>query len=102
MREAGTRVFRNEITRNPWVWGALALCAALLLSAAYAPGLRDVLDVHDPGWRGWVVVAGLGALPTLALQLCAVVAPRERARSVGSAHRASGVVARASRPADQG
>src|SRR3990170_8504862 len=98
MRESGTRVFRNEITRNPWVWAALALCAALLLSATYAPGLRDVLDVHDPGFRGWVVVAGLGALPTLALQLWAVLMPGERARSVRNAWRASAEAARASRP----
>jgi len=100
MREAGTRVFRNEITRNPWIWGALALCAALLLSAAYAPGLRDVLDVHDPGLRGWAVVLGLGALPTLAVQLAAAAASRRQARSVSGAYRARAAVAQAPRPRD--
>jgi Ca2+-transporting ATPase len=102
MREPGTRAVRNEITRNPWIWGALALCVALLLSAAYAPGLREVLDVRDPGWRGWAVIAGLGALPTLALQLGAGAAPGERARSVRSVCRAPGAVARPPRPPDQG
>jgi Ca2+-transporting ATPase len=28
MRDRGTHLIRNDITRNPYVWGALALCVA--------------------------------------------------------------------------
>jgi Ca2+-transporting ATPase len=38
MRESGSGFFRNEITQNPFIWGALALCVGLLLLAVYLPG----------------------------------------------------------------
>ncbi|HZD54938.1 MAG TPA: HAD-IC family P-type ATPase, partial [Candidatus Aquicultoraceae bacterium] len=63
MRERDSGILRNEITRNPWVWGALLLCAGLLLSAVYLPPLSRVLRVVDPGPAGWAVVAALSPVP---------------------------------------
>ena len=57
------RVFDNEITRNPWVWGALGLCLALVLLAVYAPVLSEVLRLADPGMTGWLVIAVASVLP---------------------------------------
>jgi len=37
LRSPASGVVRNEITRNPWVWGALALCSVLLAAAVYLP-----------------------------------------------------------------
>ena len=45
MREPGSPLLANEITRNPWVWGALALCSGLLLAAVAIPGARLVLQI---------------------------------------------------------
>lgn len=53
----------NDVTRNRWVWGAVALCVGLLLVAAYVPVIADVLEVIPPGPRGWGLVLGLSAVP---------------------------------------
>jgi Ca2+-transporting ATPase len=63
MRERGSSFLRNDITGNPFVWGALALCTGLLLAAVYVPGLADVLKVADPGVKGWVVVISMSLVP---------------------------------------
>jgi Ca2+-transporting ATPase len=39
MRVPESGLFNNEITRTPYVWGALALCLGLLLLAVYWPPL---------------------------------------------------------------
>jgi Ca2+-transporting ATPase len=65
MREPGTPVLRNAITRNPWVWGALALCAALLLLAVAVPGARRVLEVYPLDGTAWLLVAAASLAPTL-------------------------------------
>lgn len=53
------------MTRNPFVWGALALCAGLLLAVAYVPALAAVLGLEAPGAEGWALVLVLGALPVV-------------------------------------
>jgi P-type Ca2+ transporter type 2C len=68
MRDRGSGLADNEIVRNPWIWGALALCLVLLLAAVYLPGLNTVLKVTDPGLSGWFLVAGSSVLPLLAGQ----------------------------------
>ncbi len=69
MRDSGSSFFRNDITRNPFVWGALALCTGLLLAAVYIPGLAGVLKVADPGVKGWVVVMVMSLIPWVIGQL---------------------------------
>ncbi|MFW6107162.1 MAG: cation-translocating P-type ATPase [bacterium] len=63
MREPGSRLFRNDIARNPFVWGALALCAVMLLAATYTPALALVLKVAAPPLQGWLVILGMSLLP---------------------------------------
>jgi Ca2+-transporting ATPase len=65
MRDRGTDPLRNEITANPYIWGALAICVALLLLAVYLPGLSDLLSTVNPGLNGWLLVLGMSFLPTL-------------------------------------
>lgn len=69
MRELHTSIWRNEITGNPFVWGALALCVVLLLIAVYVPGLASILSVVDPGLNGWLLVAGASLFPLIAGQI---------------------------------
>jgi len=57
MRSPHSAMFSNEITRNRWVWGAIGLCAGLLLLAIYFPPLARVLSVGPPSPAGWLVIA---------------------------------------------
>lgn len=71
MRGAGSGVFSNRITRNPYVWGAIILCVALLWVATYLPGLAALLDIVPPDARGWAVIVGMGLVPLVAGQVFA-------------------------------
>jgi len=50
---------RNDVTRNPWVWGSVVLCVALLLASVYLPGLSPLLKTQSLEWEGWLIVFGL-------------------------------------------
>jgi Ca2+-transporting ATPase len=69
MRNRGSNVFRNDVTRNPFVWGALVLCVGLLLAAVYVPGLSVVLKLVNPGATGWAVVLGMSVIPLVTGQV---------------------------------
>jgi Ca2+-transporting ATPase len=69
MRDQGSSFLDNKVVRNRWIWGALALCTALLLAAVYVPGLNTLLRVEDPGLHGWGLVLGASLLPWLAGQV---------------------------------
>ncbi len=58
-------VLVNEVTRNPWIWAALALCVALLFAAVYVPILSEVLATVEPGRRGWLLIGTLSLTPLL-------------------------------------
>ncbi len=63
MRDPGSGLLWNEITRNRYVWAALAGCSALLIAIVYTPGLARVLRVSDPGMAGWLLVLVMSLLP---------------------------------------
>ena len=57
--------FYNEVTRNPWIWGAIVLCIGLLVAAVYVPILSEVLGTVEPGKEGWMLVLTLSLAPVL-------------------------------------
>ncbi|MEP3437163.1 MAG: cation-transporting P-type ATPase [Hoeflea sp.] len=63
MRDADAGLFSNDVTRNPYVWGALVLCLGLIGMAHWLPSLASLLGLPDPGTQG------------LALSLAASLAP---------------------------
>lgn len=69
MRDRDTHILRNDVIRNPYVWGAVVLCTTLLLMAVYIPGFNDVLGVVNPEVNGWLIVAGFSLLPLLVGQI---------------------------------
>ena len=73
------RLRDNEITRNPWIWLALALCLALILAAIYVPVLSDVLQLYDPGFAGWSLILATSLIPLLLAPLV------QRLRRAGAA-----------------
>jgi Ca2+-transporting ATPase len=63
MRDSGSKFFRNDVVRNPFIWGALALCCVLLAGAVYVPGLSGVLKLVNPGTSGWSLIIGMSLIP---------------------------------------
>ncbi|SEI05536.1 Ca2+-transporting ATPase [Methylobacterium sp. 275MFSha3.1] len=74
MRASGSKHFRNEVTRNPWVWAALLLCTALLVGPAYLPPVGAVLGLASLGWNGWAIVLPASLAPLLVVQFGTFVA----------------------------
>ena len=69
MADPRASAFDNEVTRNPWVKGAVALCTVLLLAGLFAPGLGDVLGSVALPLEAWLIAAIASPLPLLATQL---------------------------------
>jgi Ca2+-transporting ATPase len=69
MRNRGSGWLRNEVTRNPWVWGAVALCLVLVFLAAHWSPLAGVLSVESPGLDGWALAFSASLVPLVAGQL---------------------------------
>ena len=74
MRASGSRPFRNEVTRNPWVWAALLLCTMLLVGPACVPSARAVLGLVPPDLTMWAVILSASLAPLLLVQLGTMVA----------------------------
>ncbi|WP_026380757.1 cation-translocating P-type ATPase [Afifella pfennigii] len=75
MREADAGFFSNEVTSNPFVWGALALCAALIGAAVYLPGLAGLLGMTEPDAAGWMLVFGASLTPLILGQIVVTLSP---------------------------
>lgn len=69
MRDAGSGLLSNDVTRNPFVWGALGLCTGLLIAAVYLPGLSVILNMVHPGLEGWLLILGMSLVPLVAGQV---------------------------------
>ena len=76
MRGRGSRLLRNEITRNRWVWGALALCTAMLVAVVHIPKLNGVLHLTPLDARGWAMVLVASLIPCIVGQAVKVVRGR--------------------------
>jgi Ca2+-transporting ATPase len=65
MRHPTSGLLHNEITRNPWVWAALALCAGMMVTAAYVPSLSHMLHMVAPDIKMWGIVLAMSLAPLL-------------------------------------
>jgi P-type Ca2+ transporter type 2C len=81
MRGLRSRMLSNEVTRNFWVWGALALCSALLVAPPYIPPIADVLHLAPPDTAMWAIILALSLGPTIVIQAATSLAATLRARS---------------------
>jgi len=65
MRGRRSGLLVNAVTRNPYVWLAVAICAGLLLLAVYAPPLAEALRLGVPDRDGWTLVLLASIAPLL-------------------------------------
>lgn len=70
MRTKGTKLFKNEVVENPYIWAALGLCILLLLAVVYVPLLSEVLKLTNPGLNGWILIVVASLIPCLIGQIC--------------------------------
>ncbi|GAA3868362.1 cation-transporting P-type ATPase [Celeribacter arenosi] len=73
-RAKDTGLFDNDVTRNPYIWGAIALCLILLAMAIWLSGLAAVLSLAAPGKAGMTLAAVASLFPLLIGQATLVVA----------------------------
>ncbi|NIP30223.1 MAG: HAD-IC family P-type ATPase [Candidatus Dadabacteria bacterium] len=69
MRDKGSSFISNDIIKNPYIWGALALCTVLIIAAIYLPGLAEVLSVVSPPMKGWALVIIMSIVPLVIGQI---------------------------------
>ncbi len=65
MRSPQSRLWRNQVLSNPFVWGALALCTALFALAAFWGPLAGLLHVAPLGPREWAVIGVASLAPAV-------------------------------------
>jgi Ca2+-transporting ATPase len=68
MADRRSPLFVNEVTRNPWVWAALAVTISLVMMATHLPILSSVLALSPPSPEGWLLVLSASAVPVIAAQ----------------------------------
>jgi len=69
MRENGTNIFINSVTKNIFVWFALVITIGLLLIAVYVPFMADLLSLVKPGLNGWLLVLVASFSPMVISQI---------------------------------
>ncbi|MCA8961392.1 MAG: cation-transporting P-type ATPase, partial [Planctomycetes bacterium] len=80
LRRSGTRFWRSDLFSNRWLWGAVTLCAGLLIAATHLEPLAIVLDLDSVGASSWGIVTAHSIAPSF---LVTVVRGLERRRARG-------------------
>ena len=81
MRHPQSDLLRNEVTRNPWLWGALLLCTALLAVPPYLAPMAELLQLSPPTLTMWAIILALSAAPLVVTQAITLVLASLRSRS---------------------
>ena len=71
MRDPGSGWLQNEVTRNPWVWGSIFLCVALLVAPIYLTPLAHLLHLVRPDLDMWAIILGMSLAPIFVGQAAA-------------------------------
>ncbi|MDU8913379.1 cation-translocating P-type ATPase [Aestuariicoccus sp. MJ-SS9] len=78
VRDPGSGLWRNEVTRNGYVWGAITLCLALIGAALWVPPLAALLGLPDPGREGLALALGASLAPLALGQVWIAAAGRDK------------------------
>ena len=69
MSSPKSKIFRNEVTRNHFVWYALLLCTAMIVLVFMVPYLRMPMGLVILSADMWVIAITASLLPLLLIQL---------------------------------
>lgn len=70
------RFFKNEITRNKFIWQAIALCLVILGLTYFVPFLRKILDLQELTTESSVLILAGGLFPVVFIQVIKAFTPR--------------------------
>ncbi len=73
MRNWREKLLSSQVTRNYYVWLAIALCIAILAVANLQPTLASALSLAPLPGRIWLAVAGLSLIPVVIREFAAAV-----------------------------
>lgn len=73
LRHARSGILVNEVSRDRWIWAALAFCTLLLLLAVYQPHLATILGLARPDGAMWAVVMVASLSPLIGIQLASLI-----------------------------
>ena len=68
MRHPHSGLLQNEVTRNPWLWGSLALCTVLLALPPYVAPLAHLLHLAPPTGAMWAIIIATSLAPLVVTQ----------------------------------
>lgn len=68
MREAHENMFKNQVTRNKWVWMAVALCVVVFMTAYFVPALASVFSFQQLEFKVWILIITASIVPTVIIQ----------------------------------
>jgi P-type Ca2+ transporter type 2C len=80
MRHVRSGLIVNEVTRNGWLWGALALCAVLLAAPPYLPPVAHLLHLAPLTAEMWSVIFAFSLAPLIVAQATIVVVVGRRTK----------------------
>lgn len=75
MRRPGSRLVRNEVTTNPYVWVAVGIGIALMLLAALFGPLAGLLQIVAPTVGQWAVILVASLVPLVVGQFARSLPP---------------------------
>jgi Ca2+-transporting ATPase len=81
MHHPESGLMRNEVTRNPWLWGALLLCTALLAAPPYLAPMADVMHLMPPTLTMWATILGMSVSPLIVTQAVTLTVVTLRSRT---------------------
>lgn len=68
MRESDESIINNQVTRNKYVWFAVAFCTAITLLAYFIPSLAQIFNFQELEPKVWLLIIIASLLPTLIIQ----------------------------------
>jgi len=72
MRESDEGIFVNQITRNKYIWWALAFCFGVIIIAFLIPGLHTILSFENLQLKTWILIGITSLAPIFTIQVMKV------------------------------
>ncbi|GAA0763871.1 cation-translocating P-type ATPase [Psychroflexus lacisalsi] len=68
MRGANENFLNNQVTRNKWVWMAIAFCFAAVMTTYFVPALASIFSFQQLESKIWILIAIASITPAVIIQ----------------------------------